>query len=283
MHKLDEITYQGGIAGGKVVEGGTFTGLFKAEMESDPRIEQTRGRWAGIPVDNPNIIGRNLASFSVAKLLGADVITPTYKAKHQRKGDDNEVAGIIMEKIEGVRGVDLGHRPRTDLGTHRFFRDPAVRRGLSNLYLLDLICGQVDRHPGNYIIQVDTTGKVIGVKGIDNDLAFGSTYKDLTMGLGDMWAQQKGKLGPTGQASPGMMGRAFAFNGVAQDELSEIDKGMAQRIVDLAGKEADFRLAISSWIKEAEVEAAVGRLKALAHFLSPLLETNDPVIVTEWK
>ena len=125
--------------------------------------------------------------------------------------------------------------------------------------------------------------KVIGVKGIDNDLAFGSTYKDLTMGLGELSAPQKGRLGMGDDFKPGMMGRFFAFNGVMHDELTEIDKGMAQRIVDLAGKEQDFRLAISSWIKPAEVDAAVGRLKSLAHFLSPLLEKNDPVIVTEWK
>ena len=119
MHKLDEITYKGGIEGGKVVEGGTFTGFFKAEMKTDPKIEKTRGRMAGIPVDDPNIIGRNLASFAVAKLVGADVITPTYKAKHQQKGDEDEVAGIIMEKIEGVRGVDLGPQAADQSGRPR--------------------------------------------------------------------------------------------------------------------------------------------------------------------
>ena len=58
--------------------------------------------------------------------------------------------------------------------------DARLQQGLSNLQVLDLITGQVDRHPGNYFIDMDTdTRAVRGVEGIDNDLAFGKNITDV--------------------------------------------------------------------------------------------------------
>ena len=59
------------------------------------------------------------------------------------------------------------------------YSDAQVQEGLTALQLIDLISGQVDRHPGNYFVDVDRkTGKVT-VTAIDNDAAFGAQHKDL--------------------------------------------------------------------------------------------------------
>ena len=50
--------------------------------------------------------------------------------------------------------------------------DPVLQRRLSRLQLLDTLAMQVDRHGGDCCIQFDENGKVIGAKGIDNDMAF---------------------------------------------------------------------------------------------------------------
>ena len=52
------------------------------------------------------------------------------------------------------------------------------QKDLSDLQVLDYLCGQIDRHFKNYFIQKDDKGKYKGVKGIDNDLSFGAAMEN---------------------------------------------------------------------------------------------------------
>jgi len=55
------------------------------------------------------------------------------------------------------------------------YADPVLRRDLTKLQWLDCLTGQVDRHGHNYFVETDPAGTtVLGVKGIDNDMAFGA-------------------------------------------------------------------------------------------------------------
>lgn len=45
---------------------------------------------------------------------------------------------------------------------------------MADLQVLDYICGNVDRHAGNLMYEVNEQGEIIGVQGIDNDSSFGN-------------------------------------------------------------------------------------------------------------
>ena len=57
------------------------------------------------------------------------------------------------------------------------YGDSTLRRDLVRLQLMDSISGQVDRHAGNYFVVQDMNGKVLAVKGIDNDLSWGKKLR----------------------------------------------------------------------------------------------------------
>jgi hypothetical protein len=110
-------------------------------------------------------------------------------------------------------------------------------------------------------------GVIKGVKGIDNDLAFGKGY-DQKM-LEDM--QTRGYKTITGK--------------LPQD-LSEIDHTFAQAIIDAAKdekKKQQIEEALTSLLSEDEIKATIHRLGALANFLKPLMKRKDGPVVTLWK
>lgn len=57
-----------------------------------------------------------------------------------------------------------------------------VQNQTASLQVLDAICGQLDRHPENYLVDVDGGGNVT-MTGIDNDFSFGKDLKDPSRGL----------------------------------------------------------------------------------------------------
>jgi hypothetical protein len=57
-----------------------------------------------------------------------------------------------------------------------------VQRQTTSLQVLDALCGQLDRHPENYLLDVDPTGAVT-LTGIDNDFSFGKDLHDPDRGL----------------------------------------------------------------------------------------------------
>ena len=85
-----------------------------------------------------------------------------------------------MDKAKGTQAGLLnadavaGRAPGFDVD------DPVMQRMMSKLDLLDSLCGQIDRHGGNFFVDTDHTGKVTSVTGIDNDMAFGT--RDFTPG-----------------------------------------------------------------------------------------------------
>lgn len=261
MNTLDELTYNFGIdtneRGEEVkVEGGSFTAVFKENLAVDPLAGKHRG--AGIPAQNPEFAKRNLAMLAMDKLLGANVIPKTFLAKH------NDKEGFIMEKVEGKTGRQLFNQDKDEYESALAM--PQVRRSLSNLYLLDMICAQVDRHPGNFVIEMEG-GVIKGVKGIDNDLAFG---KDV-----DLEGAMKFKAGS--------FARGMGTAGKLVDELTEIDKGFAQKIIDLDGQPEVVRDTLKGLLTKEEIDATLKRITHLANFLRPMMNVTDGVIKSEWK
>lgn len=89
-----------------------------------------------------------------------------------------KVEGVFMEAAEGS---DLGRLkkddPLYDINILSV-ENPEFLQQITDLQVLDFICGNVDRHKENMVYQLKSTeGKApvfVGVKGIDNDCAFGT-------------------------------------------------------------------------------------------------------------
>jgi hypothetical protein len=179
----------------------------------------------------------------IDKLLGANVVPATFMAQHAGK------QGFIMEKVKGKTGRELGagKLPEEKQFATDAMANPLVREGLSKIYLLDLICAQVDRHPGNYMVVIEE-GVIKGVKAIDNDLAFG---KDVDI---DELMQLQGNL---------KQWRRMGFIGPLADELKEIDKNFAQKIIDLSKTPDVLRNALQGLLTPEEIEKP-GTLPAAA-------------------
>ena len=256
MSQLDLVKYNFGVetveGEDQRVEGGQFEGYFKADVDEDPMHDKHRGKWVGMPKNNPEFGKRNRAMYALNKLLGAGVIPPTFAARHEDK------AGIVMEKVEGVVGE------KADAGA---LNNPIVRQALSKLYLLDIIAAQVDRHNGNYVVMMED-GVIKGAQGIDNDLSFGKDYDIAELEQYTM---------------PGMNPAFRGTIGPLPKEMNEIDGPFAQKIVDLSQQPATVRGALTGLISDDEIAATLARLNRLTAFLQPLLGRNDGRIVTEWK
>lgn len=83
---------------------------------------------------------------------------------------------INTEQIEDMDGNEV--QQERDAFVDFDFSDPVLREKTTDLQWLDALCGQVDRHGHNYIVQQGPDGRVTGVIGIDNDIAFGDKLTD---------------------------------------------------------------------------------------------------------
>lgn len=286
MNKLDYVKYNfgvtqdvddEGVAQDKKVAGGEFEGYFKQQTYNDQKLQHTRGQWTGINAQDPKYAERSVATYEIAKLLDPSIIPPTFLAKHSRDGQ--EVEGFVMKIVQGIGGDkqievegeedDRGNPLKRSAAT-MYQNDPVYRQSMSKLMLLDFICGQVDRHSGNYIIQLGKDGKVTGVVGIDNDLSFGENFTDL-----DYAKQARGVKGH-------MFNNFISAGGDVKD-LNEIDKKFAERIVQLSQNTGKIRAVLGGLLSDGEVNAAVSRLTSLANFLRPLLNSNSPIIKSKWE
>ena len=129
-----------------------------------------------------NIDSRNSAMSAMANLLGMpDVIA--HSEPMELVVDGKPFKGTFMENAEGREAFHLGpNDPMRDYGSE-VYDNPTVIKQLANLQVLDYVCGNVDRHEGNFFFQFDETDprnpKCTGITGIDNDCSFGTvSYGD---------------------------------------------------------------------------------------------------------
>lgn len=57
---------------------------------------------------------------------------------------------------------------------------------VADIQVLDILCGNVDRHPGNFMFQFEGEGKdlkLVGIKGIDNDMSLGLAGPGMDLGI----------------------------------------------------------------------------------------------------
>jgi len=127
-----------------------------------------------------NLNLRNNAMYDVAKLLNhPDLICKTVQMSVT--DNDAQKQGTFMLNAKGVHGPMV--REGVNIGGRRAPVRilPACKRDMSRIEVLDYLCGNIDRHRGNFFMDArfvpDANGghvDVSGLQGIDNDMSFGA-------------------------------------------------------------------------------------------------------------
>lgn len=120
------------------------------------------------------LASRNAAMYDMAKLFGVQDIVAEAKSVTLMQ-DGKEIKGVLMSEVEGL---DSGKVTMAEIDnyTDETFNTPELKKKMSELQALDWICGNADRHQGNFILQFENRGKpdarAIRIVGIDNDNSF---------------------------------------------------------------------------------------------------------------
>jgi hypothetical protein len=247
----------------KVTNSSGATGFFakdgidgKYEDDDDyGGAQMVLGRYG--PLDeNLRLGNRSIAMSRLDQLLKGGVIARTEKAL---KGDQ---LGTFMWEATGIQARDVKPDDVKD--------DPNLPRLLSKLQMIDLIAGQVDRHPGNYFVQRDPSGKVIGITGIDLDMSF---VPNPTEGASIGFDVEKGSIDQRDQ----FKGEAFDhFPGFSRF----VDKELAMAI--LAMSPDDLRSILIDLLTPEQIQAAIERLVKLQALLQQLSDQGQLLEPNQW-
>lgn len=128
--------------------------------------------------NNEDVARRNSAMSSVADLLGMGSLIARSESMKLVNGE-KQYQGNFMEPAKGsdIRQCKPGD-PLIRAGVELDVENDEVKKQISDLQVLDYICGNMDRHAGNMFYQIDDRDpkhpRLIGIQGIDNDCSFGT-------------------------------------------------------------------------------------------------------------
>lgn len=217
-----------------------------------PTAENGWGIHTGIDRENPRTATRNLATQALGQALGFEVIAPTELGVVP--GDSGMKLGLVMDRAGGKTGK------RTD---PPLFLRGDVRAELVKLQILDLLCGQVDRHGGNYFIEVPEGGQA-RIRGIDNDQSFGGRLDGLPGHPRFEMPDQEFSRWCYAPEGPPLVDDAMA---AAVNQLSEGQLGSILERLKLSGD---------------EVSAAKDRLKELKAHIATLMSEGRVIAPDQW-
>ena len=136
-----------------------------------------------------NMSNRNVAMSRIANLLGiGDVIEQSKTVRVKDKTSGETIRGNLMTKAKGIKAGQVINQLRPQIKAERDVNkkeddvfekfSPTLQKELSSIQVLDYLCGQGDRHAGNFFLETNENEQYAHVHGIDNDNAF-STGVDL--------------------------------------------------------------------------------------------------------
>ena len=219
-----------------------------------PKEEHGWGERTGIDSRAPRTASRNLATQALGKALGFDVIAPTeLGVVLNRQG--HQVLGFVMERAGGR----TGHQT-----TESDFLRGDVRAELIKLQIVDLLCGQIDRHGGNYFIELPEDGGRARVRGIDNDQAFGNKLNGLP-----------------GQPQFEVPGEKYSLWCFTPPGPPVIDSEMETAVNRLSEQDLEKTLG-DAGLTDAEIGAAKDRLRELKAHVGTLSSASRIIAPGEW-
>ncbi|MDD7177600.1 MAG: hypothetical protein SPG09_06595, partial [Lachnospiraceae bacterium] len=198
---------------------------------------------------NANMSRRNVATSRMAHLLGLEhLVAESRTVDILDKATGQTVRGNLMDQAEGVEIENVEQSLKDKKVSSGFIHDAM------NLQVLDMLCGQVDRHGNNILYKADKEGIVYGIQGIDNDASFGTNEDAVS---GETWGRKDAKVfdKDTGEMTIPYMDRQLA------DRIMALDPEMV-------------RYVLRDLLKEAEIDAAVKRLKVMQDHIPKALEKH---------
>ena len=192
---------------------------------------------------------RNVATSRMASLLGVGgLVVKSTTALVQEKGK-RQRKGIVMERARGRSAADVD----STRGETKVKYSPDAVRQLVNLHLLDLICGQTDRHMNNYFVTIDQQGQIDGIQGIDNDVAFGEL---------------------TGQNIKRKTGHLL---GMESMNLPVVDQEMYESICAVTSEVIQVNFA--DLLSQKEIRALTDRIRTVREYLTKRIEEGTLITV----
>ena len=177
---------------------------------------------------------RNSAMSAVADVLGVPNLIARSRNMKFRDSKGNVVEGTFMDV---AKGTDLGGGKNENAQklSDQPFKGAGSEglRQLCDLQVLDYICGNIDRHSGNIVYELDKDGKIISVQGIDNDTSF-TRFHPENRDLNDLMTAPK--------------------------NMRVISKSMRDKIMNMDEAMLKFSLR-GRGLSEEEMDASVERLK----------------------
>lgn len=141
---------------------------------------------------------RNIAMHSVASMLGKSELVPEARSLIVVK-DDRNVAGTFVEVPSGISPLKVDKYDPIVQYNLSNYDNPAVFDDISALQALDYICGNVNRHDGSYLMNFDDDGKLVSIKGIENQFSFGTKVPNEDEGIEEVnWVKPK-QMGVIGE------------------------------------------------------------------------------------
>ena len=129
---------------------------------------------------NLNVNKRNNAMYDYAMLLGEKDLICRSSSMTVKSGGKT-IEGSFMVNARGTDHYNWDPR-RPEMGYKTISLGADALRDISKLQVMDFLCANVDRHPGNMFYELDTSNPdnitIVGIQGIDNDASFGTpSYK----------------------------------------------------------------------------------------------------------
>lgn len=216
-----------------------LTNLQTAFRDFDQTGNKNVGRYLNSSIvgmkDGARIDNRNSAMSAVAKLLDQpDLIAKSVNMQFVDKNGDT-VEGTFMDYADGVdlAGENEPFRMVNDDPLNGPGSGKALKK-LADLQVLDYLCGNVDRHPGNMFYKLDKNGDLYDVKGIDNDSSFGrfahaNGEKHALVGANDLGVISASMSKKIKSMTPEMLKFTLRGRGLSEDEI----EFSAQRLTTL--------------------------------------------------
>ena len=203
--------------------------LNRARIDSHDSLCESMEIRPGDPIEL-----RNGAMSAVADALGiGSLLAASRPVTLVRNG--KPVHGVFMDRAVGSDSMNPRENDPILEMTEDTALSPRAVRELASIQVLDYICGNVDRHPGNLLYTfTKENGKLVldGIQGIDNDLSF---------------------MGCDSDASVSMYQ-------VDVSVLPNMPKSLADRVMQLSP--ASLRIALREFrLPEQQIERAAERLK----------------------
>lgn len=185
------------------------------------------------------LTSRNVATSRVADLLGIGGIV-AHSRPMEVTINGETVKGSFMEFAEGVDLTNQDYLNQRQLNQVDFSLTEGFARDMTSIEVLDFLCVQNDRHARNMFYKLsepDENGKrrVMGLQGIDNDVAFSTSVEQNSATQGTM------------------------------DHMTFIDRNLAEKVKGLDREKLEY--ALGDILSPAELDAMSQRVEAFQNHM----------------